>query len=90
MARSVFWPLALIIAVSGCTERKPPFSAEQFALAKAQCRAVDAYMLKAPANAIGFHGSSDDHRRQAKCLRDKLARTDVQTVIIGSQLYERP
>ena len=51
MARSVFWPLALIIAVSGCTERKPPFSAEQFALAKAQCRAVDAYMLKAPANA---------------------------------------
>jgi hypothetical protein len=82
--------LCSIIALSsyGCAEIKPPFSQEQFLAAKEQCRAVDAYIIKGAPNAIGFYGSSDDHMRQAKCFKEKLAGTDVQTVVIGSRLYQ--
>ncbi|WP_218146921.1 hypothetical protein [Sphingobium sp. AP50] len=41
--------------------------------------------------AIAFHGSSDDHVGQAKCLKDKLRDTDMeQIVLIGSQMYVTP
>ena len=82
--------LPLTIIVSGCTERKPPFSYEQFLVAKSQCRAIDAYIIATAPNTIGFHGGSDNQVSQAKCLKKKLARTDVETVIVRSQLYERP
>ncbi len=41
--------------------------------------------------AIAFHGSSDDHVEQAKCLKDKLQDTDMeQIILIGSQMYITP
>jgi hypothetical protein len=81
--------LALLVLAGGCIERKPPFSNKQFVAAKTQCGAVDAYVIDAAPNTIGFHGTSDDHMRQAKCLEEKLTGSDVQTVVLGSQLHER-
>lgn len=89
MKRTRLGAFALLAAVSGCVERKPPFSSEQFLAAKAQCGAVDAYVIDAAPNTIGFHGTSDDHIRQAKCLKNKLERFYVKTVVLGSQLHER-
>jgi len=71
----------------GCADRKPAFSREQFNLAKSECNATDAYIIEAVPNTIGFHGSSHDHTRQAQCLREKLAKFDVETAVLGSQLY---
>lgn len=90
MKRTKLGALTLLVVASGCIERKPPFSNEQFVAAKAQCAAVDAYVIDAAPNTIGFHGTSDDHMRQAKCLKEKLAGSDVQTVVLGSHLHERP
>jgi hypothetical protein len=77
----------LMVVASGCVERKPRFSDKQFAVAKSECKAVDAYVVEAAPNTIGFHGTSEDHMRQPKCLKEKLAKTDVQTVVLGSRLY---
>lgn len=90
MKRSAYGAFALILVASGCTERKSPFSKEQFVVAKLQCKAVDAYVIEAFPNTIGLHGTSDDHTRQAKCFKEKLAGTEVQTVVLGSKLHERP
>lgn len=89
MKRTRLDALALIAVTSGCVERKPPFSSEQFLAAKAQCGAVDAYVIDAAPNTIGFSGTSNDHMRQAKCLKAKLEGFDVKTVVLGSQLHER-
>lgn len=87
MKRTKLTTLALVVVASGCIERKPPFSNQQFAAARSRCCAVDAYVIGTTPNTIGFRGTSDDHVRQAKCLKDKLAGTDVQTVVLGSRLY---
>jgi hypothetical protein len=89
MKRTKSGALALLVFASGCIERKPAFSSQQFAAAKLQCVAVDAYVMEWSPNTIRFHGTSDDHMRQAKCLKEKLAGYDVQTSVIGSQLYEQ-
>ena len=89
MKRTRLGALALLVVLSGCVERKPPFSSEQFLAAKSQCGAVDAYLIDSAPNTIGFHGTSNDHMRQAKCLKEKLAGFDVKTVVLGSQLHER-
>lgn len=81
--------LALLVIVSGCTERKPPFSNEQFVAAKAQCGAVDAYVIDAASSSIGFHNSSEEKIGQANCLKTKLSGFDVHMVMVSSQLYER-
>ena len=90
MKRTKLSALALLVLASGCIERKPVFSSEQFAAAKSQCVAVDAYVTEWSPNTIHFHGNSDDHTRQAKCLLEKLAGYDVQASVIRSQLYENP
>lgn len=90
MKKMKFAALGLFVIASGCIERKPPFSNKQFVVAKSQCGAVDAYVIEAAPNTIGFHGTSDDHMRQAKCLKEKLVGTDAQTVVLGSQRHERP
>jgi hypothetical protein len=89
MKRTKLSALAIYVIASGCIERKPPFSNQQFVTARSQCGAVDAYVIEAAPNTIGFHGTSGDHKRQAKCLEEKLAGTDVQTIVLGSQLHER-
>lgn len=89
MKRTKLITLVLVVVASGCIERKPTFSKQQFAAARSQCGAVDAYVIGAAPNTIGFRGTSDDHVRQAKCLKEKLAGTDVQTVVLGSQLHQR-
>jgi hypothetical protein len=89
MKRTKLSALALFVVANGCIERRPPFSNQQFAAAKLQCGAVDAYVIEAAPNTIGFHGTSDDHTRQAKCLKEKLVGTDVQTVVVGSKLHSR-
>lgn len=81
--------LALLVIVSGCTERKPPFSNEQFVAAKAQCGAVGAYVIDAASSSIGFHNSSEELIEQANCLKKKLSGSDVHIVMVSSQLYER-
>lgn len=89
MKRTTSGGLALLVVTSGCIEHKPPFSNEQFVAAKARCGAVDAYVIDAASSTIGFHGTSDDHLRQGKCLKEKLAGSDVHTVVLGSELHER-
>ena len=82
--------LSLATVTEACSDRKPPFSQAQFIAAKAQCGASDAYRIKTAPNTIGFHGSSDDHITQAKCLEAALAGTDVATVVVGLRLYAHP
>lgn len=77
-------------AVGGCEQPKPPFSQDQFLAAKEKCRAPDAFIIDIAPNTIGFRGTSDDHVEQAKCLKVELAGTDVETVVLGSQLHEGP
>jgi hypothetical protein len=84
-----FFLLALSLAIiGGCSNRKPPFSRDQFLAAKSRCGATDAYVVENAPNTIGFHGTSDVHINQAKCLKQALAETDVQTVVLGSRLYK--
>ena len=90
MKKSIVLAFAVIAMSGGCTNRKPPFSPAQFLAAKARCGAADAYVIDATPNTIGFHGTSDDHTRQAKCLKEQMAGTDVRTIVLGSRLYERP
>jgi len=87
MNKRVLPALALVMIVDGCADRKPPFSQEQFLQAKLQCGATDAYTVKELPNAIGFHGTSEKHVGQARCLKAKLADTDARVVVLGSQLY---
>lgn len=88
--RAVGLCLPLVLATGGC-DRKLPFSPTVFKKAKAQCGAKDAYIMPEHPKAIAFHGSSDDHVGQAKCLKDKLRDTDMeQIVLIGSQMYVTP
>lgn len=89
MKRATSGVIALLMVMSGCVDRWPPFSSKQFIAAKAHCGAVDTYGIDAAPNTIGFHGTSDDHLRQARCLKEKLVGYDVQTVVLGSQLHER-
>ncbi|MES2452755.1 MAG: hypothetical protein V4610_19555 [Pseudomonadota bacterium] len=88
MNRSLPLALALTMIMGGCADRKAPFSRGAFLAAKSQCGAPDAYIIEAAPNTIGFHGTSDDHINQAKCLKEKLKGTDVRTVVLGSRLYE--
>jgi hypothetical protein len=81
-------PILSVIITGGCADSKPPFSREQFMAAKSRCGASDAYVIEATPNTIAFHGTSDDHVNQAKCLKERLRGTDVQTVVLGSQLHE--
>jgi hypothetical protein len=90
MSRYLPLALSLIMIVGGCADHKPPFSRDAFLAAKSQCGAPDAYTIEATPNTIGFHGTSDDHVNQAKCLKENLKGTDVRTVVLGSRLYERP
>jgi hypothetical protein len=90
MNRRFLLALSLTVIMGGCADRKPPFSPDQFLAAKSQCNAPDAYIIETAPNTIGFHGTSDDHINQAKCLKEKLAGTDVETVVVGSRLHERP
>ena len=80
---------ALIAMSGGCANRKPPFSRAQFLAAKSRCGAVDAYVIGTAPNTIGFHGTSNDHTRQANCLKKQMEGTDVRTIVLGSRLYER-
>lgn len=82
--------LPLTVIIGGCADRKPSFSREQFRTAKAQCGATDAYIIESAPNTVGFRGTSDDHINQAECLKDKLAGTEVETVVLGSRLHEQP
>lgn len=88
MNRCLLSVLPLTLIIGACTDQKPPFSRDQFVLAKKNCGATDAYIVEAVPNTIGFHGTSDDHIGQAKCLKAKLAGTNVETVVVGSQRYE--
>lgn len=80
--------LVCAAAVGGCGKSLPPFSQDQFLAAKEKCRAPDAFIIDAVPNTIGFRGTSDDHVEQAKCFKAELAGTNVDTVVIGSQLHE--
>jgi hypothetical protein len=86
MDRFLLLTLSLAI-MGGCANRKQPFSRDQFLAAKSLCGATGAYLVENAPNTIGFHGTSDVHVSQAKCLKQALAGTDVQTVVIGSRLY---
>lgn len=86
--RGLLLLLACASAVGGCEQPKPPFSQDQFLAAKEKCRAPDAFIIDAAPNTIGFRGTSDDHVKQAKCLKAALAGTNVETVVIGSQLHD--
>lgn len=90
MKSRVMLALSLATIMAGCTDGKPPFSRDQFLAAKSQCRALDAYVIETAPNTIGFHGTSYDHVKQARCMKKKLAGTDVATVVLGSQVYQRP
>lgn len=82
--------LPLTVIIGGCADRKPPFSRDQFHTAKSQCGATDAYIIESAPNTIGFRSTSDDHVNQAECLKEKLAGTDVETIVLGSRLHEQP
>lgn len=88
--RGLLLIMACASAVGGCAKPKPPFSHDQFLAAKEKCRAPDAFIIDVAPNMIGFRGTSDDHVEQAKCFKVELAGTDVETVVLGSQLHERP
>lgn len=90
MSRCIVVTLLLTLIAGGCADRKPPFSREQFLAARSRCRATDAYVIASTPNTIGFHGTSDEHVSQAKCLKKELGGTNVETVVLGSQLHERP
>jgi hypothetical protein len=77
-----------VVIMGGCADSKPSFSRDQFMAAKSRCGASDAYVIEATPNTIAFHGTSDDHIDQAKCLKERLKGTDVQTVVLGSRLHE--
>ncbi|MEN3748740.1 hypothetical protein TPR58_16310 [Sphingomonas sp. HF-S3] len=85
--RSVIFAAVSIMALAGCQERKPSFSADAFEVAKRECGAKDAYIIADTSNTIGFRGTADEHVEQAKCIKQKLAGTDVQTVVLGSAMY---
>jgi hypothetical protein len=87
MNKCILLALSLTMILGGCASRKPPFSRAQFLASKLRCGAADAYMIEAAPNTIGFRGTSDDHVSQAKCMKEHLAETDVQTVVLGSRLY---
>ncbi len=88
--RGLLLILVCAAAIGGCEKPKPPFSQDRFLAAKAKCRAPDAFIIDAVPNTIGFRGTSDDHVDQAKCFKAELAGTNVETVVIGSQLHEEP
>jgi lactam utilization protein B len=88
--KRVVLALSLATIMVGCHASKPPFSRDQFLAAKSQCRALDAYVIGAAPNTIGFHGTSAEHLNQARCLKENLAETDVEIVVLGSQLHQRP
>jgi alpha-D-ribose 1-methylphosphonate 5-phosphate C-P lyase len=77
-----------LMSLAGCDAGKPPFSVAAFELARQQCGANEAYILKSVPNTIGFHGTADEHIDHARCMQQKLEGTDVQIVVIGSRLYE--
>lgn len=79
----------LLVGLVGCGERKPPFSMAEFETAEQKCGATDAYVIDAAPNTIGFRGTAEEHLEQARCIETRLAGTDVQTVVLGSQLHER-
>lgn len=81
--------LSLAMIVGGCSDRKPRFSHSQFLAAKSRCGAKDAYIVKAAPNTIAFRGESGDQVAQAACLKKNLAGTDVETVVLGSALYQQ-
>lgn len=90
--RSAVQALGLVLALTmgGC-DRKLPFSPTVFEKAQARCGAKDAYIIPDHPKAIAFHGSSDDHGAQAKCLKGILRDTDMeQIVLIRSQMYVTP
>lgn len=81
--------LPVAMALGGCADRKPPLSPRLFEAAKEQCGATDAYIMEDYPKTIAFHGTSADHAKQAKCLKERLDKVDVeQIVILGSALYE--
>ena len=86
--RGLLLIMACASAVGGGAKPRPPFSHDQFLAAKKKCRAPDAIIIDAVPNTIGFRGTSDDHVEQAKCFKAALAGTNVETVVIGSQLHE--
>ena len=80
--------LPVAMALGSCADRKPPLSPRLFEAAKKQCGATDAYIMKEYPKTIAFHGTSEDHAKQAKCLKERLDKVDVEQIIfVSSAMY---
>jgi len=63
-------------------------SVAAFELARQQCGAHDAYILKSAPNVIAFHSGPEENVGHARCLEQKLKATNARVVLVGSRLYE--
>lgn len=77
-----------ITLLPGCNAGKSPLSVVAFELARQQCGANDAYILKSAPNVIAFHSDPDENVGHARCLEQKLKGTNAQIVLVGSRLYK--